>query len=633
MGSDPLGATNFVLYNVYFNDETEEITAENTSGGFSPISIYVTDENSRTVFEYIVDNTKFIFDYSPYDFRFGTGGYMQAFYPYVNVTKETIPSPPVEDLVVTATHTDETISNAKDGTITAASSGGVAPYEYSINNIDWQISNEFENLSFGTYVVFVRDSASNIGQTTVTILQGASEPPTPPEPYLKELIALEGGQLEKQGAYKRVIVRTVFGTPPATLYNGDFEKYDGQNWERWTKYGGIQLERGERTTKDASGNEVSLGNYTLKFMQRADAGKYIQHDGLDFNRGDVGTLSVNIGKTDPVIEYDGYRQEGGVFRPAHTRIQYELRFRVKVGNYYLYNDDGGDNFRWVNQLAVVSKFVDNSNGDINSYALSFRLPEAPENGKFEIYFYGFMKVAKIHMPEYRERIGGMLFVAPPKDITEDLTDYKPIEIDDVKLSKTSAVFDNEVNSIVNISDNLMNFTKTLDEIEIKFGDWLGNDNDLYAIKDQNDSYTTAWVDLGSNSSAQLPFGLNLARYIMRSFQGGYYHFRGDLLLMDDTDIHSYNDAYVFDIHYMNGIGTTKEKNFENKVFVSLAGEFDYKKSQFNGAIIRELFTRTPSTNDISIPSTPNTPLPPVFNDPNFNKESGIFTEQFTQEFE
>lgn len=612
---------------VRFDTDTKEIDAVLGNGDYAPFfaSYYRGVPAANTlVFENNIEGVQYSFFSNERLIIFGEA----LVFPFV-YTNTVISPTPIEDLTVTATHTNETEPNQSDGTINVTASGGTTPYEYSLNNIDWQSDNEFTGLSFGTYVVYVRDSASNLGQVTVTIEPGSFGPQPPIEDYPKELIALEGGQLEQQGAFKRVIVRTVFGTPPATLYNGDFEKYDGQNWERWTKYGGINVARGERFVKDAFGNDVPLQNYTLVFLQRANEGRYIQHDGLNFNKGDQGTLSVSIGKTEAPIEYSGVHYINNTPVPANIRVEYEIRFRIKVGDYYLYNADGGDNFTWVNQLAVVSKFVDNSQSDINSYSLSFKLPEAPQTGKFEVYFYGFMKVKRIWTEYVRLPIGQI----EPQYFSEDLTDYTPIEIDDVKLSKSAANYDNEVNSIVNISDNLMNFTKTFDEVEIKFGDWIRNENDLYAVKDQNEDYTTGWIDYGMSDNQSRPLGLTLARYLMKSFQGGYYHFSGDLKLVEDADIFSYNDAYRFDIKYVSSVPTAKELEFENKIFVSLSGEVDYKSDIINGILLRELFTKTPRTNDVTIPSTPTTPLPPVYNDPNFSQESGIFTEQFTEEFQ
>ncbi len=69
---------------------------------------------------------------------------------------------------VTAT-TGASLCNTNSGTITAAGSGGVAPYQYSINGITFQAGVTFTGLSAGNYVVYVRDNAGCIGTVSVTV--------------------------------------------------------------------------------------------------------------------------------------------------------------------------------------------------------------------------------------------------------------------------------------------------------------------------------------------------------------------------------------------------------------------------------------------------------------------------------
>ncbi len=55
------------------------------------------------------------------------------------------------------------------GSITASASGGVAPYSYSIGGGVWQNTGVFNNLSAGTYTVFITDAVGCQSDTTVTI--------------------------------------------------------------------------------------------------------------------------------------------------------------------------------------------------------------------------------------------------------------------------------------------------------------------------------------------------------------------------------------------------------------------------------------------------------------------------------
>jgi len=58
-----------------------------------------------------------------------------------------------------ATHIDESCSSTADGSITVTSSGGTAPYSYSLDNIDFSnTTGVFNGLSAGNYTIYVRDS-------------------------------------------------------------------------------------------------------------------------------------------------------------------------------------------------------------------------------------------------------------------------------------------------------------------------------------------------------------------------------------------------------------------------------------------------------------------------------------------
>ena len=68
--------------------------------------------------------------------------------------------------------TDATCKGGKDGKIEIKASGGREPYNYSIGNGNYQISNRFNGLRAGAYRVFVKDANNNIVNIIVVILDG-----------------------------------------------------------------------------------------------------------------------------------------------------------------------------------------------------------------------------------------------------------------------------------------------------------------------------------------------------------------------------------------------------------------------------------------------------------------------------
>ncbi|MGB4773937.1 MAG: T9SS type A sorting domain-containing protein [Daejeonella sp.] len=55
------------------------------------------------------------------------------------------------------------------GTLTASASGGTAPYQYSLNGVDFQPSNIFTGLAGGTYSVVVKDANACISQPSAAV--------------------------------------------------------------------------------------------------------------------------------------------------------------------------------------------------------------------------------------------------------------------------------------------------------------------------------------------------------------------------------------------------------------------------------------------------------------------------------
>ena len=63
-------------------------------------------------------------------------------------------------LAATATPASATCGNTNGSIVITNVTGGTAPYEYSIDNTNWQASNTFSGLAAGTYTVYIRDAGA-----------------------------------------------------------------------------------------------------------------------------------------------------------------------------------------------------------------------------------------------------------------------------------------------------------------------------------------------------------------------------------------------------------------------------------------------------------------------------------------
>lgn len=73
--------------------------------------------------------------------------------------------------VVTTTVTNVSCNGFDNGSVTATSTGGTAPYMYSLDGIVYQSSPTFSDLSAGMYTLYTKDSNGCIQSTTFTITQ------------------------------------------------------------------------------------------------------------------------------------------------------------------------------------------------------------------------------------------------------------------------------------------------------------------------------------------------------------------------------------------------------------------------------------------------------------------------------
>jgi hypothetical protein len=82
------------------------------------------------------------------------------------VTSGVCTGPP---LVMRLSQNGPSCTTTSDGTINVFASGGIPPYTYSLDNVNYQISSVFTNLPPSTYTVYVKDSNNTITTQSATL--------------------------------------------------------------------------------------------------------------------------------------------------------------------------------------------------------------------------------------------------------------------------------------------------------------------------------------------------------------------------------------------------------------------------------------------------------------------------------
>lgn len=589
-----------------FWDGADFLYAKTISGGNTQITYdsFINYIDGQIISQYLTPEDNYIFTF----FRY---------YPFAIINTDAPQEPSEEINIDNIAVEDQSIFGVADGEATITASG-VPEIEYSINGVDFFDSGVFENLAPGLYVATARSKVTLIYTTRQFTIAQAIEPPTPPLPEpTKDFIAQSGAELEIQNAYKRVKVKTVFGKAPSVLANGDFEVYDGQNWEFWVKYGGINVSRYQRTIKNTLGVEIPIENYAIKFNERAVDSKYIQHTDIAVNAGDTIKASYRVGRTEGTGETTGFYTISGIPFAARFKTFYSCKIRVRSGDKYLANPDYGNNYVWVNQVATVNHMIDNPQGDLSNFVVNFTIPEIPNTGVLVIQIYGFQKVQQAILNN-----SGNVY-------EKDLPEYVPIVFDDLSFSKSSQNDNNDIDGLLSISDNLRYYSEVPDTFEILFGDLfyradkLQPLDNLYAIK-YNNEFTNGWYEFSGSSSAPVPFGMALAKSILTAYQKPFRNWNGSLVLEQESKEMGYLDVMQFKV--------PSSTAFSRKVFAISGCEIDLKSNTIDNVVLTEIFNRPARSNDVTVPSYPDMPDPVFTQDPNGVENSGIFTEEFTEEF-
>lgn len=550
----------------------------------------------------------------------------QRYYPfayYQNAPNPPLPTLGINILVIVF---NQTVIGVNDGIAEVSATGDGAPYEYSLDNINWNTENIFKLLAPGDYKVNVRSISDNdlINYSNFTIGAAPLPPDPTPQPPIKDCVPIEDADILINDAYKRVRVKTIFGKAPSLLSNGDFEVYDGQNWQFWAKYGGINVSRIQRTVINSNGESIPIDNYALQFNEKAVDTKYIEHSPIAVNFGDTVKLGYRVGRTPGTGNVKGIYKVGLLNIPATYETVYISKVRIKCGEFFLYNPDYGTTYQWVLQVATVGHKVDNPQGDLSTYSISIGIPACPVSGNLTVQFFGFVKT-QIITPATVNGSNGNSITFPP--VITEINEYDIVSIDDVTAVKTSQDAENDIDSMLSISDNLRFFSQTPETIDILFGDFFYRNkyidelDNLYAIK-YGDEYTKGWAEYGAGTSAYIPFGMGLAKSILTSYQMPFKKWYGSF--KGDGKEFGYLDVFGFIVE-----ATTF---YEDRFFQLLGMEINIKDNTANNVVLAESFRRPAKSNDTTIPSYPNMPEPIFVQDPNAINNIGIFTEEFTEEF-
>ncbi len=84
----------------------------------------------------------------------------------VVVTTGVCTTPP---LTLSVTTTQPTCSNTSNGVINVTGFGGVPSYTYSINGVNYQVSNVFLGLAAGNYIIYIKDNNNTVTSQSVSL--------------------------------------------------------------------------------------------------------------------------------------------------------------------------------------------------------------------------------------------------------------------------------------------------------------------------------------------------------------------------------------------------------------------------------------------------------------------------------
>ncbi|MFM7672214.1 MAG: gliding motility-associated C-terminal domain-containing protein [Bacteroidota bacterium] len=174
---DALGCTRSLTVNVPAGPALTAALTSAATGcqGATNGSVTITPNSGTAPYTYSLDNGAFVPGSSPYTFNnLPAGNHTIVVKDAAGCTSNILNvnvavGPP---LATTATKTDALCFGGSTGSITVAQPTiGSAPYQYSLDNVTWQMSNQFTGLAAGNYTVYFRESNGCFGNLTITVGQ------------------------------------------------------------------------------------------------------------------------------------------------------------------------------------------------------------------------------------------------------------------------------------------------------------------------------------------------------------------------------------------------------------------------------------------------------------------------------
>lgn len=154
------------------------VPSATSCSGASNGSITVTPTSGNPPFQFQLDGGAYVAGSVPYTFtNVPAGPHTVLVQNAAGCVTNSIPVNVVAgpSMTTTVSKTDLHCFSDLSGTITVATpTVGNPPYEYSLDNVNWQPGNTFSGLAAGTYTVYYREANGCLGSQSVTITQPAA---------------------------------------------------------------------------------------------------------------------------------------------------------------------------------------------------------------------------------------------------------------------------------------------------------------------------------------------------------------------------------------------------------------------------------------------------------------------------